>query len=52
MAPTAEKAYVPRYFLLFVDLGHISPNGRLGSLDALKDFIAQMGSNDRARIGA
>ena len=50
VAPTAEKAYVPRYFLLFVDLGHISPNGRLGSLDALKDFIAQMGSNDRARI--
>ena len=50
VAPTAEKAYVPRYFLLFVDLGHISPNGRLGSLGALKDFIAQMGSNDRARI--
>ena len=48
--PAAGKAYVPRYFLVFVDLGHISPSGRLGSLDALKDFITQMGSNDRARI--
>ena len=48
--PTAEKAYVPRYFLVFVDVGHLSPGGRQGSLDALKDLVTQMGSNDRARI--
>lgn len=50
VAPTAEKAYVPRYFLVFLDLGHITPIERTHSFDALRDFIARMGPNDRARI--
>ena len=50
VAPTAEKAYVPRYFLVFMDIGHVSPSGRKSSFDALHDFIAQMSPNDRARI--
>ena len=50
VAPTADKAYVPRYFLLFLDIGHVSPSGRKSSFDALRDFIAQMSPNDRARI--
>jgi VWFA-related protein len=48
--PTAEKAYVPRYFLLFMDIGHVSLSGRKSSFDALHDFVAQMSPNDRARI--
>ncbi len=48
--PAAEKAYVPRYFLLFVDIGHVSPAGRKTSFEALRDFITRMGPNDRARI--
>ena len=50
VAPSAEKAYVPRYFLVFMDIGHVSPSGRKSSFDALHDFIAQMSPNDRARI--
>jgi VWFA-related protein len=50
VAPSAEKAYVPRYFLVFLDLGHITPIERTHSFDALRDFIARMGPNDRARI--
>ena len=50
VAPSAEKAYVPRYFLLFVDIGHVSPAARKSSFEALRDFIARMGPNDRARI--
>ena len=50
VAPTAEKAYVPRYFLVFMDIAHVSPSGRKSSFDALHDFIAQMSPNDRARI--
>lgn len=50
VAPTAEKAFVPRYFLVFLDIGHVSPSGRKTAFDALHDFIAQMSPNDRARI--
>jgi VWFA-related protein len=50
MAPSAEKAYVPRYFLVFMDIGHVSPSARKSSFDALHDFIGQMSPNDRARI--
>ena len=50
VAPSAEKAYVPRYFLLFVDIGHVSPAARNSSFEALRDFIARMGPNDRTRI--
>ena len=50
VAPTAQKAYVPRYFLLFLDIGNVSPSGRKSSFDALHDFVAQMSPNDRARI--
>jgi VWFA-related protein len=48
--PAAERAWVPRYFLVFVDIGHITPIGRTRAFEALRDFIARMGPNDRARI--
>jgi VWFA-related protein len=45
-----EEAYVPRHFLMYVDVGHLAPNGRKRGLEALRDLATRMGPNDRGRV--
>ena len=50
-APGGEKpAYLPRYFLIYVDLGHMSPVWKRRALEPLRDLIARFGPNDYARV--
>ncbi len=43
-------AYMPRHFLIYFDLGHLSLNGRKRGLEALRDLITRMGPGDSARV--
>lgn len=43
-------AYLPRHFLIYFDLGHLSPAGRRRGLEALRDLVTRMGPGDSARI--
>ncbi len=44
------EALVPRSFLIYIDLGFISPGIRNRSLNALSDFVTRLGPNDATRI--
>ena len=46
----ADEAYVPRHFLIYVDLGHLDPVGRRRGIEALKDLVTRLGPSDRARV--
>lgn len=43
-------AFVPRHFLLYVDLGHLAPGGRKRALESLRDLVTRMGPDDRGRV--
>src|ERR1700682_1121478 len=43
-------AYVPRHFLIYFDLGHLSPAGRKRGVDALRDLVTRLGPGDSARV--
>src|SRR5262245_1545481 len=45
-----NEAFVPRNFLIYIDLGFISPGIRNRSLNALSDFVTKLGPDDAARI--
>jgi VWFA-related protein len=45
-----DLAYVPRHFLMYVDIGHLAPDGRKRCLEALRDLVTRMGPNDRGRV--
>ncbi|HEY3204570.1 MAG TPA: VWA domain-containing protein [Thermoanaerobaculia bacterium] len=45
-----NEAFVPRNFLIFVDLGFLSPGLRNRSLDALRDLVTRLGPDDAARV--
>jgi VWFA-related protein len=45
-----DEAFVPRHFLMYVDLGHLSPDGRKRALEGLRDLVTRMGPNDRGRL--
>src|SRR2546430_10860098 len=45
-----DEAFVPRHFLMYVDLGHLAPDGRKRGLEGLRDLIARMGPNDQGRV--
>jgi VWFA-related protein len=45
-----DQAYVPRHFLMYVDVGHLAPDGRKRGLEALRDLVTRMGPNDRGRV--
>ena len=45
-----EEAYVPRHFLLYVDVGHLSPGYRNRALESLRDFVTRLGPSDTGRI--
>src|SRR6266540_4277296 len=44
------EAYVPRHFLIYVDLGHLSPGYRGRALEALRDFVTRLGPSDTGRV--
>lgn len=43
-------AYVPRHFLIYVDMGHLSPDLRNRALESLRDFVTRLGPSDSARL--
>lgn len=45
-----EEAYVPRHFLIYVDIGHLSPGTRTRGVEALRDLITRLGASDSARV--
>lgn len=45
-----EDAYVPRNFLIYVDLGFLPPGLRNKSLEAVRDLVTRMGPDDAARV--
>src|SRR5262245_43781176 len=45
-----DEAIVPRNFLIYIDLGFISPGIRNRSINALSDFVTRLGPNDATRI--
>ena len=45
-----EQAYVPRRFLVYVDVGHLASHGRKRCLEALRDFVTGMGPGDSGRV--
>ncbi len=45
-----EEAIVPRNFLIYIDLGFISPGIRNRSLGALSDFVSRLGPYDATRV--
>jgi len=45
-----EDAYVPRNFLVFVDLGYLPPGLRNRSLNAIRDLSSRLGPNDAMRV--
>jgi VWFA-related protein len=44
------EAYVPRHFLIYVDVGHLSPGYRGRALEALRDFVTRLGPSDTGRV--
>src|SRR5262252_6166262 len=45
-----SEAYVPRHFLIYVDIGHISPGTRKRAIEALRDLVTRLGPSDSARV--
>lgn len=45
-----DEAFVPRNFLIFIDLGFLSPGVRNRSLEALRDMVARLGPDDATRV--
>ena len=45
-----QDAYVPRHFLIYLDVGHLAPNDKMRALDALRDLVTRMGPTDTGRI--
>ena len=45
-----EDAYVPRHFLIYFDLGHLSIQGRKRGVEALRDLVTRLGPGDSARV--
>lgn len=46
----SESAYVPRNFLVYVDLGYLPPGTRNRSLNAIRDLATRLGPNDAMRV--
>lgn len=45
-----QDAYVPRHFLIYVDIGHLSPGYRRRGIEALKDLVTRLGPSDTGRV--
>lgn len=47
---TGSQAYVPRHFLIYVDLGHMAIPARNRTIEALKDLVIRFGPSDSGRV--
>lgn len=47
---SGSEAYVPRHFLIYVDLGHMALPARNRTVEALKDLVIRFGPSDSARV--
>ncbi len=45
-----DEAYVPRNFLVYVDIGYLPPGYRNRSLNAIRDLATRLGPNDAMRV--
>jgi hypothetical protein len=45
-----DQTLVPRNFLIYVDLGTLSPGLRNRSLEALRDLVTKLGPRDAVRV--
>ena len=45
-----DEAFVPRNFLIYVDLGFLPPGLRNRSLEAIRDLVTRLGPEDSARV--
>jgi len=45
-----DQAFVPRNFLIYVDLGTLSPGLRNRSLEAMRDLVTRLGPRDSVRV--
>jgi VWFA-related protein len=45
-----ESAYVPRNFLIYVDVGYLPPGLRNRALNAIRDLTSRLGPNDAVRV--
>lgn len=45
-----DQAFVPRNFLIYVDLGTLSPGLRNRSLEAMRDLVTKLGPRDSVRV--
>lgn len=45
-----QEAYVPRHFLVYVDVGHLAPNNRSRAVEALRDLVTRFGPTDTGRV--
>jgi VWFA-related protein len=45
-----EEAYVPRNFLIYIDVGYLPAGRRNASLNALRDLVTRLGPNDATRV--
>lgn len=43
-------AYVPRQFLMYIDIGNLSPGSRKRGIEALRDLVTRMGPGDLGRV--
>ena len=43
-------AYVPRQFLMYIDVGNLSPGSRKRGLEALRDLVTRLGPGDMGRV--
>lgn len=43
-------AYIPRQFLMYVDVGNLSPGTRRRGVEALRDLVTRMGPSDLGRV--
>jgi len=45
-----EESFVPRNFLIYIDLGFLPPVLRNRSLEAIRDLVTRLGPEDSARV--
>ncbi len=45
-----EESFVPRNFLIYIDLGFLPPGLRNRSLEAIRDLVTRLGPEDSARV--
>jgi VWFA-related protein len=45
-----DQAYVPRHFLMYLEVGHLAPEAKKRGLEALRDLVTRMGLNDKGRV--